>query len=126
MALVTDHLNMSRTELRNAKLQGLSDAPFPEESVIYYDRDKKRVGIHDGDDWTYLSANEQEEIEFDFPIPELVWTIIHNDGSYPIPVVLDSINRIMIPDITYPDENTITITHSALISGKVKLKLKKL
>jgi hypothetical protein len=49
------------------------------------------------------------------------WTIAHNLGKMPSIEVVDSGGTILIPDVVYVDNNTITVGFGAPTSGKAYL-----
>lgn len=46
-----------------------------------------------------------------------VWTIPHNLGRYPSINVTDTLGRLIVPDVTYVDSNTVQVTHGVPLSG---------
>lgn len=53
--------------------------------------------------------------------PAQTWTIAHNLNKYPAITIVDDSGEITMGDISYVDENNVTITFSAPISGRVFL-----
>jgi hypothetical protein len=49
------------------------------------------------------------------------WTINHNLGTFPSVTVVDDMGNVIIADVTYVDDNTITISFSAASTGVVYL-----
>jgi hypothetical protein len=54
-------------------------------------------------------------------VADTVWTIQHNLGKFPSVSVVDSMNTIVIGAVTYIDNNNLTITFNAAMSGKAFL-----
>lgn len=54
-------------------------------------------------------------------VASAIWTITHNLDKYPSVVAVDSLNRIVGGDITYPDANTVIITFNAAVIGRAFL-----
>ncbi len=52
-----------------------------------------------------------------------VWTVAHNLGGYPPPVVLDAGGDEMIPAVSYVDANTITLGFSRPQTGTCRVAL---
>lgn len=50
-----------------------------------------------------------------------VWTIHHNLGGYPIPIVFDSANNECLGLVSYTDQNTMVITFTSAFSGTAYL-----
>ena len=51
----------------------------------------------------------------DVPLP--VWIITHNLGSFPSVTVVDSLNQVVVGDISYNSSNMLTITFSIPFAG---------
>jgi hypothetical protein len=49
------------------------------------------------------------------------WTINHNLGKYPTVTVVDDNGNIMYGDVTYTNQNSISIAFSSEVNGKVYL-----
>lgn len=56
------------------------------------------------------------------PIAAIVWTINHNLGYHPLVVSEDSSNRVLIGDVEYINNNTLTITWAAANAGRAELR----
>lgn len=54
--------------------------------------------------------------------PAAVWTITHNLGRRPVVVTEDSANDVIIGNVHYVDNNTLTITFSGATSGRADLR----
>lgn len=50
-----------------------------------------------------------------------VWNIVHNIGSYPAVTVVDSVGNFVVGDVTYHDENSLTLTFKTGFKGKAYL-----
>lgn len=50
--------------------------------------------------------------------PAAVWSVEHNLGKYPMVSVVDSTKAVVYGDITYIDENNLTITFAGAFAGK--------
>jgi hypothetical protein len=53
--------------------------------------------------------------------PASVWIVHHNLGWYPSVTVVDSGGTVIVPDVFYDDNNTVTLTFGSPTSGKVFL-----
>lgn len=49
------------------------------------------------------------------------WKIVHGMGKYPAVAVIDSAGTVVYGDITYNDQDTVTLTFAAAFSGKATL-----
>ncbi len=49
------------------------------------------------------------------------WTITHNLGKYPAVTVVDDNGNIMYGDVTYTNQNSISIVFTSEVNGKVYL-----
>ena len=58
---------------------------------------------------------------FPFPQPKSVWTISHNLDRYPSVTIVDSAGDKVEGDVTYLDQNTISVTFSSPFSGTAYL-----
>jgi hypothetical protein len=54
-------------------------------------------------------------------MPATVWTVVHNMNRRPSITVVDSSFAVVIGQMDYIDNNTVTITFSAPFSGKAYL-----
>lgn len=54
--------------------------------------------------------------------PSAIWTINHNLGRRPIVVSEDSANDVIMGNVHYIDNNTLTITFSGAVSGRADLR----
>lgn len=59
--------------------------------------------------------------EFTQAVPSITWSITHNLAFYPNVTVVDSGNNVVIGEVDYIDNNSLTITFSASFSGKAYL-----
>lgn len=50
--------------------------------------------------------------------PSAVWSVSHNLGKKPAVVVVDSADEVVYGEITYLDDNNITLTFVGAFSGK--------
>jgi len=50
--------------------------------------------------------------------PSAVWTVVHNLGYFPNVSVVDSANSLVIGDVSYTDNNTLTLTFNGAFAGK--------
>lgn len=51
-------------------------------------------------------------------VPSTTWTVIHNLGYRPGGIlVLDTLGRVSLGEVSYPDVNTVRISFSAAFSG---------
>lgn len=53
--------------------------------------------------------------------PSAVWTIAHNTGRYPSVTVVDSAGSTVFGDVTYIDDDTLTISFSGGFAGEAFL-----
>jgi hypothetical protein len=58
---------------------------------------------------------------WDQGMPATVWTVVHNMNRRPSITVVDSSFAVVIGQMDYIDNNTVTITFSAPFSGKAYL-----
>ena len=54
-------------------------------------------------------------------VPAVTWSITHNLGKKPSVTVVDSADQTVVGDVTYTNNNSLTITFSAGFSGKAYL-----
>lgn len=58
--------------------------------------------------------------EFIFSSPSMSWVVTHNQGRYPVPVIL--VGGLPVDaDVVYNDTNSFTVTFMAPQSGKVEI-----
>ena len=50
--------------------------------------------------------------------PATTWNVVHNLGIFPNVAPVDSLNREFVADVTYVDNNNLTITLTAATAGK--------
>lgn len=50
-----------------------------------------------------------------------IWIITHNLGKYPSVTVVDSNNNVVVGDVLYNSDDQITVTFTAIFSGKAFL-----
>jgi hypothetical protein len=50
-----------------------------------------------------------------------VWTIPHNLNRRPSVTVVDTLDNVIVPDVSYVDSNTVQVTHGAAYAGKAYL-----
>lgn len=55
---------------------------------------------------------------FQFSTPATTWTITHNLGLYPSVTTVDSSGEVILGDVTYVDNDTITVDFGEAISGE--------
>lgn len=67
------------------------------------------AGLKGGGDKNYVHTQS---------IPADVWNVSHNLGKRPTVAVVDSADDVVYGNITYVDDNNITITFSGAFSGK--------
>jgi hypothetical protein len=60
-------------------------------------------------------------VEFDFSIPQAVWTINHNLGQFPSVTLVDTTGAVVLADILYVNNNQIIVTFSQPFAGKAYL-----
>ena len=53
--------------------------------------------------------------------PSATWTITHGLGRYPAVTIVDSAGRVVMGDVSYTDDNTVTIAFGAAFSGRAYL-----
>ena len=70
---------------------------------------------------TIASLNDDANFVFTQSIPSATWNITHNLGKFCSVTVVDTSNEIVIGDVTYANDNSLTITFSAPFSGKAYL-----
>lgn len=61
--------------------------------------------------------------EFQQTTPSTVWTITHNLGGYPPPVVVGADRVEMVPSVRYVDENTVVLEFGHPKTGTARLSL---
>jgi hypothetical protein len=54
-------------------------------------------------------------------IPLSVWTIPHNLNKFPSVTVVDTLDNIIYPDVSYTDSNIVQVTHGSAFAGKAYL-----
>ncbi len=70
---------------------------------------------------TIASLNDDANFVFTQAIPSATWNITHNLGKFCSVTVVNTSNEIVIGDIAYVNDNSLTITFSAPFSGKAYL-----
>jgi len=70
---------------------------------------------------TIASLNDDANFVFTQGIPSATWNITHNLGKFCSVTVVDTSKQIVIGDITYVNDNSLTITFSAPFSGQAFL-----
>ena len=70
---------------------------------------------------TIASLNDDANFVFTQGIPSATWNITHNLGKFCSVTVVDTSKQIVIGDITYVNDNSLTITFSAPFSGQAYL-----
>jgi hypothetical protein len=68
-----------------------------------------------------LSTSWQESFIFVQDLPNTIWSVAHNLNKFPSVSVVDSSGSIVIGEVTYVDNNNVTITFSASFSGRAYL-----
>lgn len=61
--------------------------------------------------------NTDARHEFTQSSPDTVWSITHNLGKKPSITIMDDSGNMLIPDITYVDDNTVRLTFNTPMSG---------
>ncbi len=74
--------------------------------------------INDGEDGTnpFITSFEHDQ-----GTPSTVWTITHNMNRKPSVTVVDTAELVVVGEVEYINENTITITFNSSFSGKAYL-----
>ena len=67
------------------------------------------AGLKGGGDKNYIHVQNT---------PSATWTVPHNLGKKPSVVIVDSADDVVYGEITYTDDNNITLTFSGAFSGK--------
>lgn len=70
---------------------------------------------------TLASLNDDANFVFTQGVPSATWNITHNLGKFCSVTVVDTSKQIVIGDITYVNDNSLTITFSAAFSGQAYL-----
>ena len=70
---------------------------------------------------TIASLNDDANFVFTQVIPSATWNITHNLGKFCSVTVVNTSNEIVIGNVTYVNDNSLTITFSAPFSGKAYL-----
>jgi len=70
---------------------------------------------------TLASLNDDANFVFTQGVPSATWNITHNLGKFCSATVVDTSKQIVIGDITYVNDNSLTITFSAPFSGEAFL-----
>ena len=70
---------------------------------------------------TLASLNDDANFVFTQGSPSATWNITHNLGKFCSVTVVDTSKQIVIGDITYVNNNSLTITFSAPFSGEAYL-----
>jgi len=70
---------------------------------------------------TLASLNDDANFVFTQGVPSATWNITHNLGKFCSVTVVDTSKQIVIGDITYTNNNSLTITFSAPFSGEAFL-----
>ena len=55
---------------------------------------------------------------YTFSTPSTTWTIPHGLGLYPSVTTVDSTGEVILGDVTYVDDENITVTFGEAVSGK--------
>jgi len=70
----------------------------------------------------FVLASEQDKtFVFTQGVPSLTWNITHNLGKFPSVSIVDTSNTGIISQISYINENQLTITNTAAFAGKAYL-----
>ena len=67
------------------------------------------AGLKGGGDKNYIHVQNT---------PSATWAVPHNLGKKPSVVIVDSADDVVYGEITYTDDNNITLTFSGAFSGK--------
>ena len=59
--------------------------------------------------------------EHDQPVASATWTVTHSLGKYPSVSVVDSAGDVVVGEINYVNNNSLTINFSSAFSGKAYL-----
>jgi hypothetical protein len=70
---------------------------------------------------TIASLNDDANFIFTQVIPSATWNITHNLGKFCSVTVVNTSNEIVVGNVTYVNDNSLTITFSAPFSGKAYL-----
>lgn len=70
---------------------------------------------------TLASLNDDANFVFTQGTPSATWNITHNLGKFCSVTVVDTSKQIVVGDITYVNDNSLTITFSAPFSGEAFL-----
>lgn len=65
-----------------------------------------------------LSLGSDKTFVFTQSSPQSVWTINHGLQKFPSVSVVDSANRLVVGEVEYTNENTLTVSFSGGFSGK--------
>jgi hypothetical protein len=57
----------------------------------------------------------------DQAVPASSWTVLHSLGYYPNVTVVDTLGRVVVGDVSYPDIGNVVLTFSAAFSGRAFL-----
>lgn len=71
--------------------------------------------------WSAERALQASKYTHTQAVPAAVWTVAHNLNCRPSVRVVDSTDRVVIGDVSYPDVNTLVLTFNGGFSGAAYL-----
>jgi hypothetical protein len=89
--------------------------------LVVFDITLGRLFAWDGAQWVSPEApsgGTTNSYVHDQAIPAATWNIQHNLGYFPNVTVVDSSERVVFGDVTYIDNNNITVDFAGGFSGK--------
>lgn len=97
---------------------------FPEigkENTLYIAIDEGSMYIYDSSLNTYNKLNADKTYVHRQIVPSDTWIIKHDLNKFCSVMITDSAESVVLGDINYIDENTVSITFSSAFSGKAYL-----
>lgn len=125
-------IDLDKNNLVNVKIQPISTANrlalgvgINDAGLLVFDTDLVNYFVWIGTEWKAIIGAPITPLPTTYVFvqntPSSSWTIVHNLGFFPNVTVIDSSNSTVIGDITYIDNNSLTLSFTAGFSGTAYL-----
>lgn len=105
------------------KIPTLASAPDPDKVNAYFDSTRTPAVLvrWNGASWVDVGTGGGGDLTYvhNQAVASTVWTVNHNLGKFPTPVVVDTAGNEFDTDIQHTSVNQLVATHSVATSGKV-------
>ena len=120
---IAGSLELNKKELKNPQLhQSSTDILAPVKGQCYFNTSTNKLRVFNGTTWDEMPEAEGPEMYVHNQyLADSVWNIVHNLNKYPSVTVTDSANNVVVGDVTYVNENAVTITFGSSFGGKAYL-----